>query len=110
MLKKFLTAAYLLALTATPVHALPFWATAIARSQCEYIAMGVDWETATDQALRDNEIWADEFLRNQQLSAKAIVTAAYEICPVIFRQAFDEYERKQQQPVAPAFRNQEFNF
>jgi hypothetical protein len=98
MLKKFLTTAYLLALTAMPVQALPIWAMLIARSQCEYLAMGVDWESAFDQSLRDNEVWADYFLNNKTAS-KAIVSAAYQTCPNLYQEAFLEYERQKSQPV-----------
>ena len=93
MLKKFLLTTYLLTLTTTPVQALPIWAMAIARSQCEYLAMGIDWETAVDQSLRDNAVWSDEFLNNKTAS-KAIVYAAHELCPNLYQSAFQEYERQ----------------
>lgn len=99
MLKKILTTAYLLTLTATPTQAFPVWAEAIARSQCEYMAMGIDWETSVEQSLRDNDHWIDEVLRNKQLASKVIVRVAYEMCPSVYQKVFLEYENKQTQPV-----------
>lgn len=98
MLKKFLLTTYLLTLTAMPVQALPIWAMAIARSQCEYLAIGADWESAVDQSLRDNRHWASEFTNNK-MAAKAIVYAAHELCPNLYQSAFQEYERQKAQPV-----------
>jgi hypothetical protein len=102
MLKKILFTGYLLATTALPVQALPIWAELIARSQCEYMAMGVDWETAIEQSLRDNAHWADEFMHNRPLAAKAIVHAAYQICPAVYGQAYQDYERQQETKPANA--------
>ena len=45
---------------ATPSQALPLWAESIARSECEYYAMGVGFPEALQQALRDNSHWSDE--------------------------------------------------
>ena len=104
MLKKFLTTIYLLALSSTPTHAYPVWATAIARSQCEYMAMGIGWKTSVDQSLRDNAHWMDEVLNNRQLAAKVIVRAAYDMCPNIYQAVFQEYEN--QQPTKPAYLNE----
>ena len=100
MLKKFLTTIYLLALTTTPVQALPIWAELIARSQCEYMAMGVDWETAIAQALRDNFYWFDE-VRASPIAATTLVYAAREACPAVYQKSFDEHQRQQEtQPVS----------
>ena len=76
---------------------MPVWARLIARSQCEYLAIGVDWETAVAQSLHDNSHWADEFTTSP-IAAKAIVHAAHQICPGIYQRAFQEYERQKARP------------
>lgn len=104
MIKKILFTSYLLAITATPVHALPYWAKAIARSHCEYMALGIDWDKALEQSLYDNSVWDAEFTRDTELSAAILTRAAVQLCPNIYHQSFEQYER---QKSAPAFRNQE---
>lgn len=93
MLKKILFTGYLLATTALPVQALPIWAELIARSQCEYMAMGVDLETAVAQSLRDNMHWFDE-VQASPIASKTIAYASYELCPSLFQKASEEYLRK----------------
>lgn len=100
MLKNFLTAAYLLTLTATPVHALPYWATAIAKSHCEYMSMGIEWDKALEQSLHDNSVWDAEFTRDTDLSAAILTRAAFQLCPAVYRQSFDEYQRRESYPAS----------
>jgi hypothetical protein len=96
MLKKFLLTTYLLALTSTPTQAYPIWATAIAKSQCEYFAMGFDLETAIEYSLRDNLHWSEEFL-NSKVAARVIVYAVHEMCPNLQQKAI-EGDRQNAQP------------
>ena len=66
---------------ATPSQALPLWAESIARSQCEYYAMGVGFPEAFKQALRDNNHWSDEIQQaGHKIAAKAIMAATYDRC------------------------------
>jgi len=101
MLKKILTTIYLLALTSTPTHAYPVWAELIAKSQCEYFAMGFDLETAIEYSLRDNLHWGDEFLNNK-VAAKVIIYAVHEMCPNLQRKAIEGDRQK----TKPAYRNE----
>lgn len=93
MLKKILTTVYLLTLTTTPVQSAPYWAVEIASSQCRYLAMGLDWETAIDQSLRDNHYWIEEMAIHSETSARAIVFAAHRICPNLYRRSFQEHKK-----------------
>jgi len=98
MLKKILTTIYLLTLTTTPVQSAPYWsapywAVEIASSQCRYLAMGLDWETAIDQSLRDNRFWIEEMTIHSETSARAIVFAAHQICPNLYRRSFQEHKK-----------------
>jgi hypothetical protein len=101
MLKKFLTTVYLLALTATPVNAAPFWAEAIAIRHCQYLITGADWETAIEQSLRD--YWAIVEQVPQDTLSKTIVYAVEDACPSLNNAAYQRYKQQSR----PAFRNQE---
>ena len=94
MLKKLLLTTCLLTLTPLPTQAYPIWAKAVARSQCEYLAMGAEWEESIEQALWDNAHWSDEMVRNKKLAGRAIAHAAYETCPKLYMEAFEQHERK----------------
>ena len=100
MLKNFLISTYLLAITATPVHAAPIWAEAIAVRHCQYLVAGADWETAIEQSLRDYWHLA-QFVPEETLS-KTIVESVEDACPGLNSAAYDAYKAK----TKPAFRNQ----
>jgi hypothetical protein len=75
---------------ATPAQALPIWAKAVARSECEYYAMGVGFPEALQQALRDNSHWNDEMQQaGYKISAKAIFVATYNRCGKLQQDAYN---------------------
>ncbi len=63
------------ALSATPAHALPIWAEAVAQSYCEYLVLGAESKQAISQAYKDNLLWKQEILEAGDLGSKAIVGA-----------------------------------
>ena len=75
---------------ATPSQALPLWAESVARSECEYYAMGVGFPEALQQALRDNSHWNDEMQQaGYKISAKAIFVATRNRCGELQQDAYD---------------------
>ena len=84
----------LLTLSTAPTQAYPVWAKAVAQSQCEYLAMGAEWEESLEKALWDNIHWIEEMSRNEEQAGHAIAYAAYKTCPDIFMQAFRRHEQK----------------
>ena len=79
---------------ATPSQALPLWAESVARSECEYYAMGVGFPEALRQALRDNSHWNDEIKEaGSDIAAKATFTATYNHCPELRQDAYKAYKR-----------------
>lgn len=101
MLKNFLIVAHLLAITATPVNAAPFWAMADGDRHCQYLVTGADWDTAIEQSLRD--YWEIVQQVPEETLSKTIVYAIEDACPNLNNAA---YQRQKQQS-RPAFRNQE---
>ena len=74
---------------ATPSQALPLWAESVARSECEYYAMGVGFPEALRQALRDNSHWSDEIQQaGSSIAAKAIMAATYDRCRELRQDAY----------------------
>ena len=74
----------------TPAQALPLWAESVARSECEYYAMGVGFPEALQQALRDNSHWNDEIQQaGYKISAKAIFVATYNRCRELQQEAYN---------------------
>ena len=74
---------------ATPSQALPLWAESIARSECEYYAMGVGFPEALQQALRDNSHWSDEIQQaGSKIAAKAIMVATFDRCSELQQDAY----------------------
>jgi hypothetical protein len=71
-----------------PVHAMPIWATSIARSHCEYLAMGAGWNEAIRQAMRDNSHWLSDLNSAGDLGSKAIAHSINNICPALNTKAF----------------------
>jgi len=105
MKKLILTATYFLTLsTAQVAQALPIWAEAIAQSQCEYLAMGFGFLESTEQALRDNSHWYEQFTYNKEISAKAIALAGRRLCPALIDRALTAPKSPQTQP---QFKNQQ---
>ena len=105
MKKLLLTATCLLSLsTAQVAQALPIWAEAIAQSQCEYLAMGFGFLESTEQALRDNSHWYEQFTYNKEISAKAIALAGRRLCPALIDRALTAPKAPQTQP---QFKNQQ---
>ena len=79
---------------ATPSQALPLWAESIARSECEYYAMGVGFPEALQQALRDNSHWSDEIKEaGSDVAARATLTATYKHCLELRQDAYNAYKR-----------------
>jgi len=75
---------------ATPAQALPLWAESVARSECEYYAMGVGFPEALQQALRDNSHWSDEIQQaGYKIAAKAIMVATYDRCRELQQEAYN---------------------
>ena len=75
---------------ATPSQALPLWAESVARSECEYYAMGVGFPEALQQALRDNSHWSDEMQQaGYKISAKAIFVATRNRCGELQQNAYN---------------------
>lgn len=70
------------------VNAMPVWATSIARSHCEYLAMGAKWDDAIRQSLRDNLHWLSEFNAAGDLGTKAVVYSINNTCPTLNDKAF----------------------
>ena len=101
MLKNFLIVAHLLAITATPVNAAPFWAEAIAIRHCQYLITGADWETAIEQSLRD--YWEIVQQIPEETLSKTIVYAIEDACPSLNNAAYQRHK----QETLPAFRNQQ---
>ena len=94
-----LTATCLLSLSTTQVaQALPVWAEEIAKSQCEYLAMGFDLKDSTEQALWDNSHWSEEFGRNPKMSATAIAYAGRRLCPALLDRALGLDKAPKTQP------------
>ena len=74
---------------ATPSQALPLWAESIARSECEYYAMGIGFPEALKQALRDNSHWSDEIKKaGSDIAAKAIMVATFDRCRELQQDAY----------------------
>lgn len=94
MLKKFLTTLALLTFSTATAQAFPSWAVEVASNQCRYMAMGLPWDEASRQALRDAHYWAQEIGRNHEVSAALIVNAAYEICPNLYTRSYQEYKKQ----------------
>ena len=81
---------------AAPSQALPLWAESVARSECEYYAMGVGFPEALQQALRDNSHWSDEIKEaGSDVAARATLTATYNHCLELRQDAYDAYKRNQ---------------
>ena len=79
---------------ATPSQALPLWAESIARSECEYYAMGVGFPEALQQALRDNSHWSDEIKEaGSDIAARATLTVTYKHCLEIASRRLRSYKR-----------------
>jgi hypothetical protein len=79
---------------ATPSQALPLWAESIARSECEYYAMGVGFPEALQQALRDNRHWSDEIKEaGSGIAAKAIMVATFDRCQKLQQDAYKASKR-----------------
>lgn len=97
MLKKFLTAACLLTITATPVQAFPIWAEAIARDHCEYLELGAEWDVAIEQALIDNRHWMPE-MQASPIASKLAYGAIRERCGQRNIEAFRQYKSEEAQP------------
>lgn len=98
MLKKFLTTAYLLTLTATPVNATPLWAKAIAVRHCEYLAAGYGWEQSMQQSLLDYWRFVPDPDTNSATNAQTITEAVYEVCPNLNTAAYQEHEQRFTKP------------
>ena len=67
---------------------MPIWATSIARSHCEYLAMGAGWDEAIRQALRDNSHWLSDFNSAGDLGPKVVSYSINNICPALNTRAF----------------------
>ena len=104
-MKKLILTATLFTLSITQVQALPIWAEEIAKSQCEYLAMGFDLKDSTEQALWDNSDWSEEFTRNPKMAATAIAYAGRMLCPALFDRALGLDKAPQTQP--NHFKNQQ---
>ena len=79
---------------ATPSQALPLWAESVARSECEYYAMGVGFPEALQQALRDNSHWSDEIKEaGSDIAARATLTATYKHCLELRQDAYKAYKK-----------------
>jgi hypothetical protein len=102
MLKKFLFTCYLLAITATPVNAAPFWAEAIAIRHCQYLVTGADWDTAIEQSLRD--YWEIVQQVPQETLSKTIIYAVEDACPSLNSAAYQRYKQQSR----PAQKTQTF--
>ena len=94
-MKLFTTiAAAAVTFAAAPVHALPTWANAYARSHCEYLSMGATWEQAVSQAIQDNMHWRAEMDRAKAngLLGKTLNAAAVSTCRALDDEAWVKHK------------------
>ncbi len=95
-MKLFTTiAAAAVTFAAVPAQALPIWATVLAQSHCEYLAIGANWEEAIIQSHHDNSHWNSEIeaaRKRNNLSEKATLAEIHRICPALNREAWSKFD------------------
>ena len=94
-MKLFTTiAAAAVTFAAVPAQALPIWATVLARSHCEYLVMGANWDDALSQAYLDNSHWHSEIhrARRNNVAEKAIMVGIHRLCPALEEKAWRQFD------------------
>jgi len=91
MFKKFFFTGYLLTLMTSPVQALPVWAIAIANSYCKYLSIGIAYEPAYRQAIRDNRHWRRDMPKDETFAARVIREAIETHCYDLDAKATGKY-------------------
>jgi hypothetical protein len=72
----------------------PVWADSVARSHCEYLAMGIGWKESMDMAFSDNSHWASEISSAGKNSSRIILFSIFNRCLEMNNEAFKVYQGK----------------
>jgi hypothetical protein len=71
----------------------PVWADMIARSHCEYLAMGINWKKSIEMALSDNSTWMSELTAAGNHASTIILYSITSRCNNLNTEAYNTHKQ-----------------